>query len=515
MHDFIRILLIAGVCNLIAVGEGLIYGRLVLTALQAEPWAQRAVYIWAFSSLIGCYVVVIPMWLWLTRPLSRARAALAGGPPIAPAEMEKAQRRALNLPVSLSRMSTALWIICAFTFPLYHAARRLPGTELDVLHVVMVTILTGTIAGPFIFYLAERYVRRELIPALIPDGRPSRVKGGRAVPLSFKLTILLFSCGVMPIAVLTFAAVTGSLTPTAIMFLGGSFIVLGVLQVLAISDSVTRPVQELASEMGKVSRADLSASSPAVSLDHIGQLAEGFNDMVTSLKRAEFVKDTFGRYVTRQVLDEILNGKVQLGGELRRATVLFSDIRGFTSLSENLPPGEVVRFLNRYLDIMVDVIIEQRGTIDKFIGDAIMASFGVPLSAGGEADDALRAVRAALGMISRLEAWNRERQAAGEQPIDIGIGLHTGDVVAGNIGSTKKMEYTVIGDTVNTSSRIEQLNKHFGTRLLVSAETHALVAGQVVARELDPIEVKGKALPLRLYEVKALTATAKQEELKR
>ncbi len=507
MNDFVRICLIAGICNAIAVGEGLIYGRLVLPTLQADPVAVRALYTWAFTSLLVSYGIAIPLWWLLCRPLARARAALAGGPPIPPAELELARRRALNMPVSLTRMSTGLWVFCAFTYPPYALLRHMPVSELDMLHVVLVTILTGTIAGSFIYYSAERYARSDLIPALITDGHPSRVPGGRPVPLSFKLIILLFSCALMPIAVLTFAAVTGTLTTAALLFLGGSFVVMGALQVLMISASVTRPVQALAAEMHKVTHADLTASAPAVSLDHIGQLAEGFNEMVTSLKRAEFVKDTFGRYVSRQVLDEILGGKVALGGELRRATVLFSDIRGFTALSENLPPADVVSFLNRYLDIMVDVIIEQRGTIDKFIGDAIMASFGVPLSHAGEADDALRAVRAALGMITRLESWNLERVKGGEQPIDIGIGLHTGDVVAGNIGSAKKMEYTVIGDTVNTSSRIEQLNKHFGTRLLVSAETYALVRESVVARELEPIEVKGKALPLRLYEVKSLTAT--------
>jgi adenylate cyclase len=146
-------------------------------------------------------------------------------------------------------------------------------------------------------------------------------------------------------------------------------------------------------------------------------------------------------------------------------------------------------------------VVEEGGTVDKFIGDAVMASFGVPVA---QSDAALRAVRAGLGMLERLAAWNVERARAGEPPIEIGIGVHSGDVVAGNIGSTKKMEYTVIGDTVNTSSRIEQLNKRLGTRLLVSAQTHTQVADAVEARALEPVMVAGKSRPVLVYEVTGL-----------
>jgi adenylate cyclase len=170
-----------------------------------------------------------------------------------------------------------------------------------------------------------------------------------------------------------------------------------------------------------------------------------------------------------------------------------------------MPPAEVVAFLNSYLDAMVEVVVAEGGTVDKFIGDAVMATFGVPVARG---DDALRAVRAAVGMLTRLEQWNVERAARGQARLEIGIGLHTGEVLAGNIGSTRKMEYTVIGDTVNTASRIEGLNKAFHTHLLISAETYAQVRAAVTARPLEPVEVKGKREKLLVYEVSGLIPLA-------
>jgi adenylate cyclase len=494
-HTWKMILLVGG-CNLVASLQGIGYGLLII-GVPGTGVDGVHVFVWAAGALVGSYAVAMPIVRALIRPIERALA----GETLPPEALARAQRRALNLPVLIARFSTILWTICALSFIPYNLWAR-PDLDLfPTLHVVIVTILIGAVSGIFIYYIEEWYCRARVLPRLFPDGRLGHVAGVIPVPIAFKMLVLLVVSGLLPILALTVTALAGTLTPAAIAYVGGSFFFAGVLQALFIGMSINRPVQALAREMEKIAKNDLTARAEVVSTDYIGQLGEGFNVMVAGLRRAAFVKDTFGRYVTRQVLDEILNGKVALGGELRQATVLFSDIRGFTALSERLPAAEVVTFLNRYLDIMVDVIVEHDGTIDKFIGDAVMASFGVPVS---REDDALRAVHAALTMIERLKAWNVERERAGEPPIEIGIGLHTGEVVAGNIGSAKKMEYTVIGDTVNTSSRIEQLNKTFGTRLLVSAATFALVRDRVEARALPPVEVHGKRQPITVYEVTAL-----------
>jgi len=223
--------------------------------------------------------------------------------------------------------------------------------------------------------------------------------------------------------------------------------------------------------------------------DELESLSTHFNEMVQGLKERDRLKETFGRYVTRQVADHLMKADQQLGGELVPVTILFSDIRSFTSISESMPPRELLDFLNEYFSGMVESVLTHNGVVDKFIGDAIMAVFGAPVP---EAGDALNAVRAALDMRSRLEAINVGFLQRGLPEIRAGIGLHTGQVVAGNMGHTKRMEYTVIGDAVNLASRLEGLTKELGCDVILSDDLYLEVAGSVVAEPLRKIKVKGR-----------------------
>ena len=173
-------------------------------------------------------------------------------------------------------------------------------------------------------------------------------------------------------------------------------------------------------------------------------------------------------------------------------------MRGFTSISEKMAPEGVVGFLNDYLQRMVDIVFDEGGIVDKFIGDAVMAVFGAPVP---KPDDAARAVRAALRMIEEVAHFNEQQKNKGGVEIDVGIGLHTGPLIAGNIGSDRKMEYTVIGDTVNTASRIESLNQDLKTHVLITQECYDATGKIFAVRELPRVLVKGKEQPLQLYEV--------------
>jgi len=212
------------------------------------------------------------------------------------------------------------------------------------------------------------------------------------------------------------------------------------------------------------------------------------------------IRDAFGLYLSPH-LARLVSERPEmlaLGGEKRELTVLFSDIRGFTTMSEQLEPEALVELLNEYFGRMTDVIFSQDGTLDKYIGDAIMAVWGAPMP---QSDHALRACQAALGMVSGLAALVADWRERGLPPLDIGIGINTGPMVVGNMGSARRLSYTVIGDNVNLGSRLEGLNKMYGSHIIASEATVQAARGALVARELDLVRVKGKRLPVRIYEI--------------
>ncbi|HEU5163682.1 MAG TPA: adenylate/guanylate cyclase domain-containing protein [Thermoanaerobaculia bacterium] len=222
---------------------------------------------------------------------------------------------------------------------------------------------------------------------------------------------------------------------------------------------------------------------------------------VAEQRRSSLLKGTFGRYVSPQVLDYLLENpdKVQLGGERRDLTILFSDIRGFTSISEASEPEEVVEMLNEYLTRMVDILLRHGGTLDKFIGDAVMGFWNAPTAVE---DHARRAVLCAIEMIEETARLREEWVGQGKAELRIGIGINTGDAVVGNIGSSRVFGYTVIGDTVNLASRLESKNKDYGTEIIVSESTKERMGEDIPAFYLDEVRVKGKNLPVKIFEIR-------------
>ena len=236
--------------------------------------------------------------------------------------------------------------------------------------------------------------------------------------------------------------------------------------------------------------------------DELEDLAIGFNTMVDGLQERDKLRATFGKYMTETVLMHLMNGKVRLGGETLTVTILFSDIRGFTSISEEMNDAQaLVALLNEYFTEMVSIIIQEDGVVDKYIGDAIMAVFGAPVS---KPDDAVRAVRAAVRMRHALLELNERLALRGVSPLRTGIGIHTGEVVAGNIGSEQRMEYTVIGDAVNLASRLESSTKELQVDVLISGDTYELVKESCDTRAIGEITVKGRVEPVMTYEVRGL-----------
>jgi adenylate cyclase len=277
---------------------------------------------------------------------------------------------------------------------------------------------------------------------------------------------------------------------------------------LALARIATNPLRNLLGVVNAVGKGDLTVRATITGRDEIGQFAQSFNEMIKGLAERERVKKVFGRYVTTQVAERVLRaqGEQDLGGETKRVTILFADIRNFTTMSEKMAPEQVVEFLNEYFSEMVDAVIEHDGVLDKFIGDGIMAVFG----AMDDAKDAeKRAVLAGLRMKAKLAKLNGQREVEGKPPIHIGIGIHTDDVVVGNIGTKDRAEYTVIGDGVNTCSRVESANKELGTTLLITQSTQEQLGEGFECRAMPQAKLKGKTNVPPLFEVVSWRATLK------
>jgi adenylate cyclase len=236
-------------------------------------------------------------------------------------------------------------------------------------------------------------------------------------------------------------------------------------------------------------------------LDFVGPLVA----MVAYLQLSRFlarrrIRSAFGQYVSVEVLDRVLREGSDLGGELRTVSVLMSDVRGFTTLSEQLPAIAVSEIMNEYFTAMVDVIMSHRGMVSDFIGDGILAVFGAPLD---DPDHAWHAVQSALGMQAALGRLNAKWEAEGRPTLAMGVAVNTGEAFAGNTGSSRKKKYAVLGDTVNTTARIEGLNRDLGTEILIGAGTLALVKDRVRVRDRGEMKVKGKTQAVAIFEVES------------
>ncbi len=273
---------------------------------------------------------------------------------------------------------------------------------------------------------------------------------------------------------------------------------LALVGVLVFSRQFVRPIKMVAAAMQGVSEGNLEQELAVTSRDEVGVLADSFNYMARGLRERERIRSTFARYVSDQVADRILeeDDELNLAGELRQVTVLFLDIRGFTSLSEYMHPRELVALLNDYFEIVIEIVFRLEGTINKFIGDSIMAIYGAPTSI--ELPE-LRAVLTAVEIQKSVGEFNWRRMQDGKAVVNFGIGIHSGEAIAGNIGSALRMEYTVIGRDVNLAQRIESATRE--GQVLISEHTVRHLHGLVKLQKKEAVFMKGIVEPIQLYEV--------------
>jgi adenylate cyclase len=267
---------------------------------------------------------------------------------------------------------------------------------------------------------------------------------------------------------------------------------------IILAGGITSPVKALVAGMREVLKGNLRFRSRIEREDEIGFLARSFNEMVGGLEEREHVKDTFGRFVSRDVAEAVLGGRVPLEGERREVSILFQDIRGFTGLSGKLDAAALLRVLNQFFTEAVAAVEAEGGVVKQFTGDGVMALFGAPQAYENHAQ---RAVRAALGIVKRLESLNERLLSQGFPALAIGAGVHMGEVVAGLIGPDKRVEYGVVGEAVNLASRIESLTKDMQAIVLVSGEIAARLGSEFVLGRRAVLPVKGGRQPVEVVEV--------------
>ncbi|MBI4637553.1 MAG: HAMP domain-containing protein [Candidatus Rokubacteria bacterium] len=457
--------------------------------------------------VVGFTILGLVGYVWgrrWTGPLA------AGGD--APPREVAVRRRAILVPFAFAGLTLVAWVfaglIWGLLFPLLAGTFSWPRS---LRMVFGITCIAGTVATAFMFFASEHLWRR-MLPAFFPEGDLAAVGGVLRLQVRTRLLVIFLMISTVPLAILGVLAYTRAAALLQVdqataseivsnMLLFIAFIVaVGILAAVGLSvfvaNSVAAPLRDLQHAMRQVEQGNLEVRSPVVSNDEIGAAAEGFNRMVHGLRERELLRETFGKYVSPEVRDEILAGRVSLDGQVQELTILFADLRDFTPWVEATPPREVVRDLNAYFTEMDAAIRGHGGLVLQFIGDEIEAVFGAPVP---RPDHAAMAARAALEMRARLAHWNGERRRAGKAELHHGIGIHTGRVLAGNIGSSERLAYALVGDAVNLASRIQDLTKQLGADILVSGTTRRLLDGGFALEPLPAVRVKGKSDEVEVY----------------
>lgn len=390
---------------------------------------------------------------------------------------------------------------------------QVPGLFDDTTHALIVRDSSGVVR----FYGAHVTASQKLLLLNFLDNSPERSQvlsedliAAKARPQHGKFLIgMATSREVVAGELLALRYGTIAIVLVAFLLMVGLLVLVG--------RDINASTKQLVGALGRVEEGSLDSDVHLYTTDEFSVIGNGFNRMLAGLRERNFIKDTFGKYVAPTIVDKILTevqdhsrGEFRLAGEQRVVTILFSDLRDFTNRAESSSAEQVVELLNRYYERMVMIVDRYGGTVDKFIGDALMVLFGAPLA---RPDDPDRAVQAAMDMRSALEQLNRELRKQKQRPLRFGIGIHTGEVIAGNIGSPNRLEYTVVGDAVNLASRIEGLTKIFKTDLLVSEATFRELKNRYPVKKLPSVRVKGKRKPIVVYKV--LNGSPRQRARKR
>lgn len=462
--------------------------------------------------VLVCLIPVFTMRLVLLRPVAGCLARIRAGQDPPPELWEQARRRIINLPFIYGLINVAMWLVIPLLLGLIFYWMGQMGEQL-MLFLSTRSAMVGLINSAIAFLFLERHAREVLIPFFFPRGHLAKVKGTARLSLSRRIKLLYLAGTLVPSIFFLFtlfslqyeasgnavsAAEYGRGVLIFSLVLGAMALALGLRLNHLVTSALAGPLRQMLEVVSQVQKGDYSGRIQVVSNDEIGVLGDAGNQMIRGLKEREVLRSEFGKYVTPEIRDEILAGRIPLEGERRDATVLFTDLRDFTPFVENNPPEVVIASMRAYFTAMHQVIRAHRGVVLQFVGDEIEAAFGVPLPFADHADQAMRA---ALAMRKALEELNQKRRAKGLHTFTHGVGLHSGLVLAGNTGSEKQHAYALIGDTVNVASRIQDLTKDIGWDILASRETMGRLSFSCPAEEVGPRAIKGYSKPVVIFKV--------------
>jgi adenylate cyclase len=415
------------------------------------------------------------------------------------------RRRVLNAALVTGILSLAGWLGAGAVFLVQSVLMTELGFRENARLFLGIVLVGGPVASSIAFLVGEFYWRVQ-IPRFFPHGRLDS-EGVYRLPIRMRLAATFLLTAVVPVVLMLLAVVSvgwrfgvdeqvaWQALLRAELYLALATGLASMVMALLVARFIHRPVAALREGMARVEDGDLDVLVPVRSLDELGELVERFNDMVAELRRAARTREVFGRYVSPVVAQRALEAGVELGGQEVRATAMFADLRGFTAMTSRLTPAAMVEVLNAYYAAVDRVCEREGGVITQFLGDGVVVVFGAPLQP--LADHAAAALRAA-------RALRREMAVpSGRSPLDVGIGICTGGMIAGNVGAGTRISYTIVGDAVNQAARLQVLTRDLGMPVLLTASTRDALdpATRAALRPCGAVPLKGIRAPVEVYGV--------------
>lgn len=476
----------------------------IFPLLNELQWGlfQRTVTIY---NLVA-YPILIGIWLRQVFSLTPVIKAVRQGKAVEPGALNAARVRAINLPWSIVGVMGVGWALCipALLIGLQQSVE--PIDRRVLLHLPTSVVISGLLTVTNAFFIVELLVGRLLFPILFQGESPANTPGAISLPLSrrtFLCAIAACVCPVLSLVLLEFAEATSMQDFNWFMVFVSAFgISLGLLCSWIVSHHIVEPIVALQNAAQQVASGDLNVRIELPRADEFGPLIDEFNRMVAGLRARRELRARFGLHVGRRTAELILAQDPGQTGTEQQITVMFCDIRNFTARCSVTPADEIVPLLNQFLTVMVETVEDRHeGVVNKFLGDGFMALFGLGDPEAERGAHSESAVRAGLDMIAQLKTLNEALSADDLPELGIGIGIHTGKAIVGSVGSTNRLEYTAIGDTVNLASRVEGLTKRVGRSLLVTADTAQYLPADLPLQRLPPEPVKGQLKPVEIFAI--------------